>query len=143
MEVPIRTILEVAAFFALLPSILGAFVWRPRRTCAGWRRWAIANMLLGFCLALYALQLATKSIATVGANVTAAAILFLEASREYCGRPPRVFPAYAGGVIAVLAVVHFRYTAGNINGSIVAMSTFMGVLAIFTSITLLQEWQLG
>lgn len=143
MELPIRIMLDVAAFFTLFLAVLGVFVWRPRHTCPGWTRWATSNVLLGFSLVLYALQLAThQTIASVGANaaIAAGAILYLEASREYCGRSPRVFPAYAGGIIAVLAVVYFRYVAGNLNGSIVAMSAFMGVLALFTGFTLFEKW---
>jgi hypothetical protein len=50
------------------------------------------------------------SIGAVGANaaMAGAAILLLEATREYRGLRPWVFPVYAGGTLAVLAAVHFR-----------------------------------
>jgi signal transduction histidine kinase len=83
------------------------------------------------------------SISALGANaaLAAAAILLLEATREYCGLRPWVLGTYAGGILAVLGVAYFRYVVRNLNGSIVTMSAFMGAVAILSARTLLQEWR--
>lgn len=144
MENPVRMMIAVWAFFALVGSIIGVLVWRTRRIYAGCARWAIANVLFALSLLLYALQPSIPdSIGVVGANaiLAVAAILSLEATREYCGLRPRFFPVYAGGVFAVLAVAYLDYAVRNINGRIFVMSAFMAVVAIICSITLLQEWR--
>ena len=142
MEFAIRMMLAVAAFFTLLLSFLGTLYWRKRRTYAGCGRQTIANLLFALCLLLLALRPVLPDwISIVGANavVAAAAILSLEAAREFRGLRPQVFPVYIGGILAVLAVVYFDYVVSNINARIVVMSAFMGVTALLSSVTLFQE----
>jgi hypothetical protein len=106
--------LAEAAFFGLVLSIDGVWVWRTRRACAGCAHWAIANLLFALCLPLYALHSAAPdSINALGANAAnaAAAILLLEATREYCGLLPWVSGTCAGGILVVLGVGYFRYVA--------------------------------
>ena len=146
MEIPVRLILTLAAFFALLLSFLGALVWRTRRTYAGSGRQTIANLLFSLCLLLFALRPALPDwIGVVAANavLAAAAILSLEATRKYRGLHPRVSFAYAGGILAVLAVVYFDYVVKNINARVFAVSAFMGVMANLCSVTLLRERYTG
>ena len=81
--------LAVAAFFALVLSILDVFVCRARRTYAGCGRKTIANLLFALCLTSYALQPARANLiglVVANAAAVAATILLLEATREYCGR---------------------------------------------------------
>src|SRR5271165_3179959 len=144
MVIPVQIMMGVAAFFALVLSILGVSVWRTRRRYAGCPRWPIANLLYALGLLLFALRsVAPNWFGVVGANaaVVAAATLSLEAARKYCGLRPRVTAVYAGGVLTVLAVVYFRCVTRNINASIVAMSAFMGVLAVLCFVTLHPEWR--
>ena len=141
MEISVRAMLAVAGIFAVVLGILGAWVWRTRRTYAGCRRMTIANLLYALCLLLYASRPVVPDwIGVVGANavLAAAAILSLEATREYRGLRPRFFLAYAGGVLAILVLAYFDYVR-NINARIVVMSTFMGVVFILCSVTLLRE----
>ena len=108
--IPVRLVLMLAAFFVLLLSVLGALVWRTRRTYAGSSRQTIANLLFSLCLRLFAFRLALPDwIGVMAANavLAAAAILSLEATRKYRGLCPRVSFGSAGGILAVLAVVYF------------------------------------
>ena len=56
------------------------------------------------------------------ASVSAAAILFLEATLQWRGFRPRVSWTYARGSVVVLAMVHFHYVRKNLNVSVGAMS---------------------
>jgi two-component system NarL family sensor kinase len=141
MDLTLRTITTVAACFALVLSILGAIFWRERPFHAGRGRRAIANLFYSLCLLLFTLRpFLPDWIGVVGANsiLAAAAILSLEATREYRGFRPRAFPAYAAGILAVLAVVYFEYVVKNLNARVFAMSAFMGVVMMFCSVTLLK-----
>jgi hypothetical protein len=107
----------LAAFFVLLLSVLGALVWRTRRTYAGSSRQTIANLLFSLCLRLFAFRLALPDwIGVMAANavLAAAAILSLEATRKYRGLCPRVSFGSAGEILAVLAVVYFDYVVERV-----------------------------
>src|SRR5271168_1682521 len=105
MEIPVRVMMAVAAFFALAMSMVGALVWTTQRTFPGCGRQSIANVLYALCLLLFALRLAIPDwIGVVGANavLAAATIVSLEATGEYRRLQPQVYPVYAGGILAVL-----------------------------------------
>jgi hypothetical protein len=142
METPVQMMMAVASCFALALSLVGALVWRMRRPYAGSGRKCAANLFFALGLLLFTLRPAMPDwIGVVAANVVlaAAAILSLEATREYGGLRPQFSPAYAGGALAILTVVYFDYVEKNINARIFAMSAFMGVVAVLCSVTLLRE----
>ena len=129
-------------FIAVVLSLLGAGIWWPRRTNPGFGRWTAANLLLILSLPLFTLREAEPDwIGVVGANVllTIASILYLEGARQFRGLRPRVWPAYAAGGLAVLAIVYFDYFRPSVNAQVVVISSLMGILGLLCSRTLLKE----
>jgi len=129
-------------FIALVLSLLGAAIRWPRRTNPGFGRWAMANLLLVLSFPLLALRkIAPDWLSVVSANtfVTIAAILYLEGARQFRGLRPRVWPTYAAGGLAVLAIVYFDYLRPRVNARVIVISSLMGILGLLCSLTLLKE----
>ena len=113
--------------------------WRPPRSSA---RWPIANVLYAVAFSLFPLRaILPQWLGVVGANVliVAAAILCLEATREFRGLPPLLPAVYAAGGLTILVVSCFCYVFPSVNARIVAMSAFLGIVAVFCSATLLRK----
>jgi signal transduction histidine kinase len=81
----------------------------------------------------------------VGANTltTAAAILFLEAIREFRGLSRHVWPMYPAAVLTVLAIMFFDYIAPNVNARISTLSLFLAIVAVLCSTTLFKKMPVG
>ena len=75
--------------------------------------------------------------------LAAAAILSLEAIREFRSAPPTVWPLYAAGGLTILVIVFFDYVVPSVNARISALSLFLAIIAILCSVTLLKEMPAG
>jgi PAS domain S-box-containing protein len=113
---------------------------RTRRTRPGYRRWAVAGLLQVISLILLSLRWAPAWINTISANsgFVISSILYLEGAREFRGRTPRSWLVYAGGLVAVGAVVLFCYIVPNVNGRAGVMSTFLAIVFALASFSLLR-----
>jgi signal transduction histidine kinase len=141
-----RSWLTVAILVGILLSFLAAGIWWTRRTYPGFGRWTVANLLLVLSLPLFTLRsIAPDWVSIVGANTlaAAAAILFLEAIREFRGVSPRVWLLYAGGGLTILVIVFFDYVVPSVNARISALSLFIAIIAILCSVTLLTKMPAG
>jgi signal transduction histidine kinase len=102
--------------------------------------------LLVLSLSLFTLRsIAPDWVSVVGANtlVAAAAILFLEAIREFRSVSPRVWLLYAGGGLTILVIVFFDYVVPSVNARISALSLFLAIIAILCCVTLLKKMPAG
>jgi signal transduction histidine kinase len=141
-----RSWLTVAILTFILLSFLTAGIWWTRRTYPGFGRWTIANLLLVLSLSLFTLRtIAPDWVSVVVANtlLAAAAILSLEAIREFRSAPPTVWPLYAVGGLTILVVVFFDYVVSSVNARISVMSSFLAIIAILCSVTLLKKMPAG
>ena len=146
MPSDLRTWVVITVILAVLLSFLAAGVWWTRRIYPGFSRWTVANLLLVVSLSLLMLRsIAPDWISVVGANTlqAAAAILFLEAIREFRASPPRVPPAYAAGGVTILAIAFFDYVVPSVNNRISVMSSFLGIIGVLCSVTLLKKMPAG
>jgi signal transduction histidine kinase len=146
MPSDLRTWVVITVILAVLLSFLAAGVWWTRRIYPGFSRWTVANLLLVVSLSLLILRsIAPDWISVVGANTlqVAAVILFLEAIREFRGSPPRVPPAYAAGGVTILAVAFFDYFVPSVNNRISVMSSFLAIIGVLCSATLLKKMPAG
>jgi len=111
-----------------------------RRTHPGYRRWAIAGLLLVLSLFLLSLRSAPAWINTLSANtgIALASILYLEGAREFQGLAPRSWLAYGGGVVAIGAIAFSSYIVPNMNARAAVMSAFLGVVLTLVSVRLLR-----
>jgi signal transduction histidine kinase len=141
-----RSWLTVAILIGILLGFLTAGIWWTRRTYPGFGRWTVANLLLVLSLPLFALRsVAPDWISVVVANtlIAAAAILFVEAIREFSSVSPRVWLLYAAGGLTILATVYFDYVVPSVNARISALSLFLAIIAILCSVTLLKKMPAG
>jgi len=139
MSAELRT--WVATVLAILLSFLTASAWWTRRTYPGFVRWTVANWLLVLALPLFILRsVAPDWISVVGANAlfAVAAILLLEGIRQFRNSRPRVWQVYVAGGLAILAILLFDYVHPSVNERILAMSSFLAIIAFLCSITLLK-----
>jgi signal transduction histidine kinase len=146
MPVDLRTLVAVTILLSVLLSFLAASAWWTRQTYPGFGRWTVANGLLVLSLPLFILRsVAPDWISVVGANVlfAAAAILFLEGIREFRGLRPRIWQLYLAGGLTILAILFFDYVDPSVNERIVAMSSFLAIVAVLCSSTLLKEMPVG
>jgi hypothetical protein len=135
-----RTLVIVAVFVALVPGLIGALVWQTRQTYPG--RWTLGNLLGGLTLLLLSLRGTVPDwISIVLANVLAvvAAILFLQGIRRFRGLPLHGWVEWMAGLVAIAAVIYFRYVTNNINVRILVMSLAMGSIGLACGITLLKQ----
>ena len=138
--------LTVAVLIGILLSFLTAGIWWTRRTYPGFGRWTVANLLLVLSLSLFALRsTAPDWVSVVCANtlVAAAAILSLEAIREFRSVSSPVWFLYAAGGLTILVVMFFDYIVPSVNNRISAMSSFLAIIAILCSLTLLKKMPAG
>jgi hypothetical protein len=112
----------------------------------GFGRWTLGT-LLGM-LALFFLGfrgMAPDWITMVLANALAlcAAILYFHGVRQFCGLRLYGWPEYLTGVLAVLAVIYFRYVTNNIDYRTLGMSLVMGSFGVANGVTLLRAAPAG
>ena len=142
MQLDNRTIAVLAIFVAAVLSLLGTLVWWTRETYPGFGRWILGNSLIALGLTLLSLRGLSPDWLTIviaSSVFMAAAILFLEGNREFRNLTPRVWPAYAWGFAAILAITYFQYGARNIGLRILVTSVTFGALGILNSMTLLRN----
>jgi PAS domain S-box-containing protein len=141
MQVKLRTALTLLMWLALGFTVLAMAIRWNRRTQADYGRWASAGVLVVLSLFLLGWRPGPAWINTVGADTGAvlASILYLEGVREFRGVAPRSWLAYAGGAVAIGAVVFFLYVVPNMNARAAVMSTFLGIVLALASITLLRR----
>ena len=135
------TAATIGGLLLLVFTVFATAIWWTRRTYPGYSRWTIAGLLL--LLSLFLLSLRPNAptwITIVGANglLVLSAILYLEGAREFRSLPPRVWVAYAGGVLVIGALGFFCYVSPNLNARAAVISTFLAVVSLLVSLTLLR-----
>jgi hypothetical protein len=146
MHLDIRTLVVVAVSVALVTSVIGALVWNTRHTYPGFGRWTLGNFLATLALVLLSLRgIAPDWTSIVLSNMlaAAAAILFFQGIRMFCGMRPHWWPEYVMGVLAICAVTYFRYSTNNINVRILVMSVWLGIFGLACGFTLIKTAPTG
>src|SRR5215467_9345459 len=141
MQSNIGTVVILFVWLALALAVVATAIRWIRRTHPGYRRWAIAGLLLVLSLFLIMLPASAPAwISTMSADAgfAIASILYLEGAREFRGLAPRSEPAYVGGAVAIGAVAFYCYVVPNMNARAVVMSAFLGIILALVSITLLR-----
>jgi PAS domain S-box-containing protein len=141
MRLDPRIAVAIGALLLLVFTLFATAIWWTRRTYPGYTRWTVAGLLL--LLSLFLLSLRPNApawITIVGANglIVLASILYLEGAREFRGLPPRVWLAYAWGVVVIGTLAFFCYIVPNLNVRAAVVSTFLGVVSLLISLTLLR-----
>ena len=107
MQLNVGIVVTFIMWLALVLAVVATAIRWIRRTHPGYRRWAIAGLLLVFSLFLLFLPASAPAwISTVSANagIAIASILYLEGAREFRGLAPRSGLAYVGGAVSIGAV---------------------------------------
>jgi PAS domain S-box-containing protein len=140
MQPNLGTAIALITWLALGFTVLATAIRWARRTHPGYRRWAIAGLLLVSSLFLLSLRSAPVWIHVISANtmIALASILYLEGAREFRGLAPRSWLAYAGGLVAIGAVAFSSYIVPSMNSRATVMSTFLAVVFMLVSIRLLR-----
>jgi signal transduction histidine kinase len=141
-----RSWITVAILLAVSLSFLAAGIWWTRRTYPGFSRWVVANLLLVLSMPLFTLRSVVPDwVSVMGANtlIVASSILFLEGVREFRGESPRVWPVYPAAGLTILVVMFYDYVVPSVNHRITAISSFIAIIAILCSITLLKSMPVG
>jgi len=141
MSVDPRTVVTTMSVMGLVFTGLATTVWWTRRTYPGYGRWTIAGPLLALSLFLANLRpTAPDWLSIPGANAVMAfaSILYFEGARQFRGLPPRRGIMYAGGVVAIGVLAFFLYVVPSLNARAAAMSAFLAVVLLCSSITLLK-----
>ncbi len=142
IQLDIRTSVVIAMFVSLVTSLIGALVWKKRRHYPGFGRWTLGNLLGTLCLIFLILRgIAPDWISIVLANAMAlaAAILFLQGIRLFRGLKLYWWPEHLAGVLALAAVIYYRYSTNNLSARAIAMSVTLGTFGICCSLTLLRQ----
>ena len=146
LQLEIRTALFIATFMSLIPALIGVLVWRTRRTCPGFGRWTLGNLLGALCLIFLSLRgTAPDWISIVLANACAlgAAILFFQGIRLFQGLRLCWWPECLVAALAIGAVIYFRYVTDNIGVRIVAISAVLGSFGLCCGFKLLKRGPAG
>jgi hypothetical protein len=142
MQLDIKTSLVIAAFVSLIPTLIGALIWQRGRTCPGFGRWTLGNLLATLCLICLSLRGTTPdwiSIVLANALALGAAILFLQGIRLFRGLRLYWWPEHLAGMLGIAAVIYFRYATDNLNARVVAMSAVLGAFGLCCGFTLLKQ----
>lgn len=146
MHLDTRTIVILATFVAIVPTLISVAVWYTKRTCAGFGRWTLGTFLGTLALACLSFRgVAPDWISMVLANTLAvsAAILYFQGVRQFCGLRLYGWPEYLAGALTVSAVVYFRYFDNNIDFRTFAISLLLGSLGFWNGIALLGKAPVG
>ena len=142
LQPDIRTSLVIATFMSLVPTLFGVIIWRTRRTCRGFGRWTLANLLVTICLVALSLRgIAPDWISIVLGNAAAlgAAVLFLQGIFRSRGLKIYWWPECLAAALGICAVIYFRYFTNNLNTRTVVMSAVLGTFGLFAGFTLLRR----
>jgi len=140
MQLDPRTAVIVFGVIWLACSMLALAVWWTRRAYRGFGRLATAGPALMLSLFLAGLRPHAPDWVTVlcaNAVIGLASILLFEGARELRGRPPRVGPVYAAGLVTIGALAFFLYVVPTLNARAALMSAFVAVVFLLTARTLL------
>ena len=146
MHLDTRTLVVVAMFVALIPTVICALIWYTRQTCPGFGRWTLGNLALTLSLVFLSLRgMAPDWSSLVLANALAVggAILVFHGIRLFRGLRLYLWPEYLTGVLAISAVTYFRYSENNINLRILAMGLWIGSFSLACGIMLLRAAPAG
>jgi hypothetical protein len=146
MHLDTRTIVIVATFVAVVPSLITASVWYTRPTSPGFGRWTLGTLLGMLAMVFLSLRGAAPDWASVVlANTLAvsAAILYFQGVRLFCGLRLYGWPECLAGVLVIAAVIYFRYFTNDIDYRIFALSLVMGIFGLANGITLLRAAPAG
>src|SRR5215469_4435939 len=130
MQLNLRTAITLIVWLALGFTVLAMTIRWARQTHPGYRRWAIAGLLLVLSLFLLSLRSAPAWINTIvaDAGIALASILYLEGAREFRGLSPRSWLAYLGGAVTIGVVAFYTYIVPDMNARAAVMSVFLGVV---------------
>ena len=146
MHLDTRTIVILATFVAIAPTLISVSVWYTKQTCPGFGRWTLGTLLGTLAMIFLSLRgVAPDWISMVLSNTMAvsAAILYFQGVREFCGLRLYGWPEYLAGSLTVSAVIYFKYFDNNIDFRILALSLLLGSLGFVNGITLLRTAPAG
>jgi hypothetical protein len=146
MHLDTRTIVILATFVAIAPTLISVSVWYTKQTCPGFGRWTLGTLLGMLAMMFLSLRgVAPDWISMVLSNTLAvcAAILYFQGVRHFCGLRLYGWPEYLAGALTVSAVIYFRYFNNNIDFRILALSLLLGSLGFVNGITLLRTAPAG
>jgi hypothetical protein len=146
MHLDTRTLVVVAIFVALVPSVIGALIWHARQTCPGFGRWTLGNFVLMLAMVFLSLRGIAPdwgSIVLANALVIGSGILVFQGIRLFRGLRLYLWPEYLTGVLAISAVIYFRYVTNNINLRILAMGLWIGICGLACGVMLLRAAPAG
>ena len=146
MHLDTRTIVIVATFVAVVPTLVSVSVWYTRPTYPGFGRWTLGTLLGMLSLVFLSLRgMAPDWISIVLTNMLAvsAAILYFQGVRLFCGLRVYGWPECLAGVLVIAAIVYFRYFINNIDYRTFALSLLMGSFGLANGITLLRAAPAG
>jgi hypothetical protein len=146
MHLDTRTIVIIATFVAIVPTLISVSVWYTKQTCPGFARWTLGTFLGTIAMVFLSLRgVAPDWISMVLSNTLAAtaAILYFQGVRQFCGLRLYGWPEYLAGSLTVSAVVYFRYFDNNIDFRIFALSLLMGGFGFLNGSTLLRTAPAG
>jgi hypothetical protein len=141
-----RTLVVIAAFVTLIPTAIAALVWKTRRTYPGFGRWTAGNLLATLCLVLFSLRGTVPdwiSVALGNAAALCSGVLFFQGSRKFRGLRLLWWPECMTGILALAAVLYFRYVTDAVGARTVAMNVALGILGLACGITFLKEMPSG
>jgi hypothetical protein len=146
MHLDTRTIVIVASFVAMVPTLVCVSFWYTRPTYPGFGHWTLGTLLGALALVFLGLRtVAPDWISVVLANMLAvsAAILYFQGVRLFCGLRLYRWPEYLAGVLAIAMVIYFRYFNNNIDLRTFALSLLMGSFGLVNGVTLLRAAPAG
>jgi hypothetical protein len=146
MHLDTRTIVIIATFVAIAPTLISVSVWYTKETCPGFGRWTLGTLLGTLAMVFLSFRgVAPDWISMVLSNTMAvcAAILYFQGVRRFCGLRLYGWPEYLAGSLTVSAVIYFKYFDNNIDFRILALSLLMGSLGFVNGVTLLKTAPAG
>src|ERR1700691_597842 len=118
MHLDTRTLVIVAAFVAVVPTLVSVSVWYTRPTYPGFGRWTLATLLSTLAMLFLSLRGSAPDWASVvlaNGMAVSATILYFQGVRLFCGRRVYGWPETMAGALVIAAVIYFRYFTNNID----------------------------
>jgi len=146
MHLDTRTEAFLGTLAAFAVTLLYVLLWHARRTYPGFGRWTAGLFSLSVSLLALALRGPLPlSISVIVSNAATfySAVLLLEGTRMFIGRPYRSLPAYGIAGLAMTLQVFFLAVVPNEAARIVVSSTTCAILVLMTGVLLFQGARAG